>query len=160
MTREEKREYQKKYREANKEKKAASDKKYREANKEKLSAKKKAYYQANKERFSLYHKKKYEENREERLAKVKEYNQHNKESKRIYDRELRESRKNGYIVYLLPEENYVGQTNSFIQRMSQHKTSRNIDNAKVLARFKTREEAKEYEAQMHSLGYNGYYNGR
>jgi len=57
MTKEQRREYDKKYREANKEKIAESSKKYYEVNKEKIAERKKKYSQANKEKISEYIKK-------------------------------------------------------------------------------------------------------
>jgi len=80
-TTEQRREYNKKYREENKEKIKEQRKKFREKNKEKLKKQKNKYYKENKEKLKKKHKKYREENRE----KIKEY-QHtpqNKKSKTI-----------------------------------------------------------------------------
>ena len=60
-------------------------------------------------------------------------------------------------VYLLPEENYVGKTQSIQFRMSRHKNhyKRNINGMRVLASLPTKELALELEALLHDLGYEG-----
>ena len=75
MTKEERREYNRKYRQANKEKIAERMKEWREANKEKIAE----YYQANKEKKAKYDRKRYQENKEKCLEQKKEYYQANKD---------------------------------------------------------------------------------
>ena len=62
-----------------------------------------------------------------------------------------------YIVYLLPDHNYVGITNNIYNRMHNHRSqySRNTDNWIELARFNTREEALIHESELHDQGYDG-----
>ena len=87
MSKAERAEYNKAYREANKEKLAeynkTYNKAYREANKEKIAAQKKAYYEANKEKLAEYnktHNKTYREaNKEKIAAKNKAWYYTNKE---------------------------------------------------------------------------------
>ena len=119
-----------------KEKKAAYDKKWweanREKNKEKLNAYAKAHYEANKEKL-------------------------NTQRKALY-----ESQKDGlFTVYLLVNDNYVGQTNNLHNRLKAHKNThrRNISNVQIIGKYKTREQAKEIEAGYHARGYSGYYRG-
>ena len=66
-------EYQKAYREANREKVAAQRKAYREANREKVAEYQKAYREANREKVAEYQKAYYEANREKRRAYMREY---------------------------------------------------------------------------------------
>jgi len=68
---EQKREYNKKYREEHKEKSQEYDKKYREEHKEKISEYNKKYKEENKEKISEYNKKWREENKENRLEHAK-----------------------------------------------------------------------------------------
>ena len=80
MTKEENRkDYMKAYREANKEKIAAQQKAYKEANREKIAAQQKAYREANKEKELAWQKSWYEANREKAKAKGKAYYEANKE---------------------------------------------------------------------------------
>ena len=64
-------------------------------------------------------------------------------------------------MYYLPEEHYVGQTNSVFLRMKGHKSesNRHILDVEVLAKFETRKEALAFEAKLHSMGYNGFNGG-
>ena len=75
MTKEEKKAYQKAYREANKDKINANAKAYREANKDKLAAKAKAYYKANKDKRKAYR----EANKDKRKAYQQAYQKTNKD---------------------------------------------------------------------------------
>ena len=70
-SKEEKKEYNKKYREEHKEKSQEYDKKYREEHKEKISEYNKKYKEENKEKISEYNKKWREENKENRLEHAK-----------------------------------------------------------------------------------------
>tara|TARA_R110002153_G_C12938645_1_gene457053 strand:- start:43 stop:411 length:369 start_codon:yes stop_codon:yes gene_type:complete len=120
----------------NKEDKREYDKKYYETNKEKRDAQNKAWAKANEEKHKAYHK----------------------EYSKIYS----ESKKDGlFTVYLLPKENYVGQTSSLYTRLIAHKSndSRDVSDIQILGKYKTREEAMEVEADYHSKGYLGYNKG-
>jgi hypothetical protein len=62
-----------------------------------------------------------------------------------------------YIVYLLPDHNYVGMTENPYYRMRWHKNmaNRNIDNWIELKKFNNRKDALTYESELHSQGYDG-----
>jgi len=64
-----------------KEEKRAYDKAYREANKEKRATQKKAHYEANKEKEAAYNKAYREANKEKEAARHKAWQQANKEKK-------------------------------------------------------------------------------
>ena len=85
-SKEEKKEYNKKYREEHKEKSQEYDKKWREENKEKISEYNKKYKEENKEKILEYNKKWREENKEY----YKEYNEKNKKWREEYDKKYRE----------------------------------------------------------------------
>jgi predicted GIY-YIG superfamily endonuclease len=72
-------------------------------------------------------------------------------------RYIQSKKKTHYTVYLLVDENYVGQTNNPTRRMWEHKTKYNYNTGNwiVLGKFNTRQEALQYEAELHSQGYNG-----
>ena len=75
-----------------------------------------------------------------------------------YSKQRHINNKLGYwVVYLLPNYNYVGITNNPIYRMYNHKSiyNRITDNWIELTRFNTKEEAQLFEAMKHSEGYNG-----
>ena len=79
-----KREYNAKYRQANKEKIAAQQAEYYQANKEKKIAYRAKYYQDNKERILEHQNEYYQDNKERILEYQKEYNQKNKEKRLEY----------------------------------------------------------------------------
>lgn len=87
----------------------------------------------------------------------KQYYSNNKQERNKYVKKYCETLKNGYYnVYLLPKENYVGSTISIPIRIIHHKNQgRDITDYKVLAKFKTHEEALHYESEIHLQGYNG-----
>ena len=63
-------------------------------------------------------------------------------------------------VYKLPSENYVGITSCMKSRMNSHRSgkqtpAKNVDDVKVLAKYKKVEWAIIHEAIYHLLGYNG-----
>jgi hypothetical protein len=60
-------------------------------------------------------------------------------------------------VYLLPDHNYVGITNTPYYRMIVHRNDykRNTDNWIEIARYSNREDALKHEALLHSQGYAG-----
>tara|TARA_R110002073_G_scaffold274753_1_gene438263 strand:+ start:286 stop:696 length:411 start_codon:yes stop_codon:yes gene_type:complete len=103
-------------------------KKYREANKEKLDAYNKAWVKANKEKRTAISKT-WQENQKDGL----------------------------YTVYLLTNENYVGQTDNLYQRLLGHKSkhNRNVEDVKIIGKYKTRKEALDVERSYHNKGYKG-----
>ncbi len=62
-----------------------------------------------------------------------------------------------FYVYLLPDYNYVGQTQNVPMRMLTHKNKKgyNTNNFQILHKCSTRLEALNVEAKYHDLGYNG-----
>jgi hypothetical protein len=97
MTKEEIREYQKAYYEANKEAILEKRKAYYEANKEVIAEKKKAWYEANKEYIDGYKKAWYEANKEAILEKRKAYRGANKEAIAEKSRAYRETNKEAIL---------------------------------------------------------------
>ena len=103
--------------------------------------------------------------KDERRAYMKKWRKENPDYLRRWRNENKE-RDDGYrkkyrndghfSVYLLPNENYVGQTKSVKTRMYKHKyLGRDISDYKILHTFDTREEALQKEAEYHAQGYNG-----
>tara|TARA_R110000787_G_C13083302_1_gene410403 strand:+ start:63 stop:494 length:432 start_codon:yes stop_codon:yes gene_type:complete len=136
-------EYLKNWRNNNKEYTKDYDKDYKEKNKEKLAAQGKVWRENNKEKKDAYDKNYKEDNKE----KIKE---------------KRDSKKDGlFTVYLLPKENYVGQTVNLHTRLIAHKNrhSRDVSDVQILGKYKTRKKAMEVEAEYHSKGYLGYNKG-
>ena len=85
---------------------------------------------------------------------VKQYRKNNPEKEKQWN----ENEITGIsLVYLLPDHNYVGVTNRFNRRMSDHRSTqgRNTDNVRVLYTTKSRDEALELEALLHDMGYEG-----
>ena len=100
----EKRERERKYAEANKEKIAERQRKYRKANKEKLAEKREAnrekiaeknrkYYEANKEEIAEWGRKYYEANKEKIAERVRKYAEANKENIAKKNRKYAEANK-------------------------------------------------------------------
>ena len=71
-------------------------KKYREKNKEKIILKSKKWYEKNKEKYLLNQKKKYYENKEIFLKKAKKWKEKNKEKWLLYAKKFREENKEKY----------------------------------------------------------------
>ena len=72
--------------------------------------------------------------------------------KKHYDK----TKENGYVVYLLETENYVGVTGNFTYRKAVHKHSnRDISNYRILLETPDRERALELEELLHDMGYEG-----
>ncbi len=96
-------------------------------------------------------------NKEKHAAYQRKYRGDNKDNAAAY----RESKKDGlFTVYLLPKENYVGQTECLSRRLQRHRyKNRNTTDAKVLGKYKTREEALAIGSSYHAKGYNGLNNG-
>lgn len=64
---------------------------------------------------------------------------------------------NGYAVYYLPEEHYVGFTNSIRSRMNDHKKrGKCIDGYEILCICESPIDAHLYETMFHQRGYNGF----
>jgi hypothetical protein len=107
-----------------------------------------------KEERQEYNKKYNEANKEERAAK----RETNKEKLYAYDKDYRESQKDGlYTVYYLKEEHYAGMTNSLSCRLRYHKSvhNRHVEDVEVIGKYKTKAEAIRVEAALHAMGYNG-----
>jgi len=163
MTKEEKKEQQrlkknawmKEYTKRNKDKKKAYDKMYIEQNKDYIAARSKKYRQDNKERVDAWQAEYDLKNRDKKLAYYNEYNSRPENKSRRKQIVLNEM--DGYYVYYLKEEHYVGQTKNMRRRMNSHKSSanRHVLDAEVLAKFETRKEALAFEAKLHDMGYNG-----
>ena len=62
-----------------------------------------------------------------------------------------------FYVYLLPDYNYVGQTQNVPMRMQTqyNKWGRNTNNFEILHKCNTRQEALVIELKYHDLGYEG-----
>jgi len=128
MTKEEKREYNNRYRAANKEKIAAKQKAWNEKNKEKIAAEKKAWYKVNREKV---------------IARTKAY---------------LNSKKHEPVVYYLPEHHYVGVTDCLYGRLQRHRSfnKRLTGDYEIIYTAKDMTEARAVERYMHyEMGYNG-----
>ena len=103
MTKEEKKEYNKKYRELHKEEMKEYNKKYRELHKEEMKEYHKNYYEVHKEETKEYHKNYYETHKEEIKEYCKNYHEsHKKEKKKYYEahkEEMKEYHKNYYEAH-------------------------------------------------------------
>ena len=146
----------------NKEEKREYNKKYREANKEKIAAQRTAYYLANKEERLEYAKKHREANRDMYKASSRKYRLANKEivnaKNKLTAKKYKDAQKDGYYtVYYLKEEHYVGMTTILQQRLSKHKTfhNRHIEDVEIIGKYETKEEATRVEAALHAMGYLG-----
>ena len=153
--------------EEEKEKARMYAKKYYLANKEKIANYQKEFNAKNAERIAArrkeYHKTYYasEESQAKKKAQQKIYRRNNREHRAAVSKAYRESFQDGlFTVYILPKENYVGQTDCYPLRIKNHKSlGRDITDAKVLGSYKTREEALAVEASYHAKGYKGFNNG-
>ncbi len=117
----------------------------------------KDYYKANKEKRLAQNKAWKEKNKEY----IKNYYQANKEKQTDQVKAYFESKKDGlFTVYLLVNEDYVGQTNCLWKRLISHrnKNDRDTSNVQIIGKYKTREQAKEVEAGYHARGYLGAHN--
>ncbi len=88
-----------------------------------------------------------------------EYKRERREYISKVEKERYYSKKHDYVVYLMPDDNYVGVTTNLAKRMATHKChyGRNTDGVRVLCEFKDKESARELEDFIHSLGYAGKY---
>lgn len=117
----------------------------------------------NKEETKEYMRKYYLANKEKYAANNKAWNLKNKEKRAAEKKVYFENKKDGfYTVYLLVNENYVGQTSSLYTRLPEHKSKhgRDVSNVQIIGKYKTRKKAMEVEAEYHSKGYLGYNNGK
>ena len=124
---EENKEKFKKYREENKEKIREGKKKYREENKEKI----KKYREENKERRKEYHKKYYEENKECRKEYGKKYTEENKErrkecQKKYYEENKEKFKKYGKKYYEENKENIRERSKKYYKDNKENIIERNI----------------------------------
>ena len=120
---------------------------------------KRQWYLKNKEKLKEASKENYHNNKE----RYKEHNNKWRELNRAHFKEYQFNWRNDgyYSVYLLPNENYVGQTKGVKKRISQHKTDgKDTSDYKILHTFETRKEAIAKEAEYHSNGYNGKHTNR
>ena len=93
LNKEKKAEYNRKWNEENKEKKSECDRRYREENKEKIREQNIKWREENKEKRSEYNKKWREENKEKRKEKAAEYYQLNKKKIVEYAKAHRDKRR-------------------------------------------------------------------
>lgn len=72
-------------------------------------------------------------------------------------RDLRyHKRKHKPIVYLMPNENYVGTTENLYYRLREHeKLGRDVSGVRTLHEFEDRATALKFERFMHEQGYEG-----
>ena len=126
-------------------------------NKEDLRAYGRAYRAANKEKKIAYDIAYREANKDKEAARVKAYREANKEEVKEKAKAYRESLKEGfYSVYYLPEEHYAGVTSRVIARMRDHKCNGMItEGFEVVFTTESKREALDFEAKLHSMGYNG-----
>ena len=139
MTKEERRAYNKAYRDKNKEKKKEQDKAWRVKNKEYI----KKYYITNKDKIRAKKKAYHEANKEEVAKKIKAQ---------------REAYKDGfYTIYYLPKHHYIGVTTRLKYRLHQHKSNGKDTSGYIeMYKFKSQREAFDVERQLHEqLGFNG-----
>jgi len=86
MNKEEKKAYDKAYRQEHKEETKVSQKAYRQENKEKIKAQRKAYRQENKEEIKAQRKAYRQKNKEKIKLQIKAYRQEHKEEIKAYDK--------------------------------------------------------------------------
>ena len=72
-------------------------------------------------------------------------------------REIRESHAvGGYVIYCLPDHNYIGMTNNVEYRMNGHRHhGKNTANVEILHHYESKEIAAAVESFYHSLGWDG-----
>jgi len=99
ITKEEKKEYMKKWRENNKEEISIKAKKQYQNNKEEINEKHKEYRKNNKDKLSEYAKEYRENHKEEASEYQKEYRENNKEELDKYNKEWRENNKDKLSEY-------------------------------------------------------------
>ena len=86
----------------------------------------------------------------------KHYHANSDRYKTLVKGHYNKTKENGYVVYLLETENYVGVTGNFTYRKAVHKHSnRDIFNYRILLETPDRERALELEELLHDMGYEG-----
>tara|TARA_R110000744_G_C18855988_1_gene503326 strand:+ start:39 stop:449 length:411 start_codon:yes stop_codon:yes gene_type:complete len=84
----------------------------------------------------------------------------NAEKNKAYQKKRRKQifeEQGGFIVYYLPEHNYIGMTNNLIRRLGDHrKSGKFTEGHEVVGRYKTAAEAHLVETTLHCMGYQGY----
>lgn len=97
-------------------------------------------------------------NKERNLENQRKYKLKHPEMNKIAAKKFKASKIDGFhYVYYLPEEHYVGVTNSMFNRMENHKylRKRYVDNVEIVYKTPNRKEAELVELKLHSLGYEG-----
>ena len=78
-----------------------------------------------------------------------------------YDRKVDKNKVKGFAVYYLPEEHYIGITNSVYRRMSQHRwLNRSTEGYEILCYYDRMVDAAALEVKFHQRGYNGFNTGK
>tara|TARA_R110001632_G_scaffold149125_1_gene266393 strand:- start:636 stop:977 length:342 start_codon:yes stop_codon:yes gene_type:complete len=95
-----------------------------------------------------------EANKEHKVAYTKAWRKANKEK---IDAKRQANEDGYYTVYLLVNENYVGQTKNLSQRLTYHKSrfGRDTTDVQILGKYKTKREALDVEKSYHNKGYLG-----
>ena len=72
-------------------------------------------------------------------------------------RAIQKAKYPGYSVYYLPEEHYVGMSESVTTRMTKHKhLGRIVEGMEILASFDSPIRAHLFETTLHLMGYRGF----
>lgn len=122
QTKEEKKEYNKKWREANKIKSNLRKKKWRDDNKEYMKRYSKAYQEKNKEHSKEYHSEYYLNNKESIMDRTKEYTKNNRDK---INKARRDRYKNDFIHWL--SRNISNAILKSIKKSRNNKKSKSID---------------------------------
>ena len=123
---------------------------------ERRRAQKKRWRDANKEKIRKYNAEYDKLNPDKAKDRQERYRKNNKESVKAKNLKQYNSRKHSPLVYLIPNENYVGYTCQVKTRMYAHKANgKDISNYRILKHCNSKEEALELEALLHSIGYKG-----
>ena len=117
-----------------------------------------AWKKAHPERTKEQHKRSKLKNIERYRAYDREYKRKNRDKIRPREeRYIKQRYEDGkYHVYILPEEHYCGQSKQPELRWIRHSYANRVTKgAEIVMSFKTRKEAKTYEAMFHALGWYG-----
>ncbi len=91
---------------------------------------------------------------------AKEYRKNNPEKIRLDNLKFKKKyleETNGYAVYYLPEEHYVGFTNNIRSRINDHnKRGKCTEGYEILCICESPIDAHLYETMFHQRGYNGF----
>lgn len=91
--------------------------------------------------------------------KRKEYRENNRVKLSKYHKNYRKENEviNGYALYYLPEEHYVGFTNNVKSRLRSHKQKgRIIDGFEIIGVYSCPIYTHLLETRLHLIGYNGF----